>query len=1178
MQQGNRKKKVARRSLCIEPLEPRIVLSTSGLVEVGQQPVGALSGHIVYTHAGHGWTANNSGDGSWTTQRGEWHEIVEDLGNQDQMTFLADYLFRAGATVVPLRPVGHQTNEVVLDNDDPGVTFSGAWSHSTGSVYFGSAGDTPYRYASTSVTETAYARYQPDLPEAGFYPVYAWTRSGSDRASDQLYRIHHTGGTTEVTVNHRLVGNGLVYLGTYYFNAGSEGYVDISNRSNDSEKIVVADMIRFGNGMGDIDRGGGVSGKPREDEAGLYWVMWHVNHSQGISESEYRSSSDDRTATVSLSPRYAEYMNRSSEGSLSDRVFVSFHSNGATGDARGVFALYNGNNDPSTATPNQYLLANLLGREVNDDLVAQNGQFEHDWYNRSVVTLDRSDIEFGEINNVYIDNEFDATIVETGFHDNQEDAEMLRDPRVRDALARATYQGIVRYFNQVDGGATPVIMLPGQVADARAQSTDRGSVTVAWTPPAVNAYNGDAPTGYRIYMSLDGYGFDGGTFVPGGGTTTYTFTDLDPDAGVHYFRVVAINDGGESKPSEVVAALPNSVTANILIVNGFDRLERTLNPRESYFSGTIDRVRLRQSNSFDYVVPMAEAMEAYSSDLAIDSTSNDAVIHGHVKLTDYDHVFWILGEESTADRTLDAVEQNLVTAFLQGGGNLFVSGSEIGWDLDSKDNGRVFYENQLHANFVADDANTYNVTGSSSGIFHDLSFSFDNGSIFYNVDSPDRIEPLGGAITAASYSGGTGGTAAIQFDGGDSAGNLVLLAFPFETITNPASRHAVLARVLEFFEITESVGGIEIILDNDSGAPEYMDMGSWTISTSTGYNGGSYRFTTDDLATATWASDLPYAGSAKVFVFYRAASNRMTNTQYIVATATGDKTVYINQQENSLTWVQLGSFDFEAGPASVTVNAAASYGGSVIIADAVRFVLKPDDLAADFDHDHDVDGNDLSLWQDGFGTITGATQNDGDSDADGDVDGNDFLTWQQQFYAVPATGGSGAIGSETGGTAIAGSAAPIPVFEPVVTRSQITKSTIAGSAGKAAAGRLEPSRVLSLPRPDASLTVLASSGPVSTNRDFLKSKDNCHAIDPRTNRIPDVRTIASFSDEQGRAGDSQDSFDAKQQNSDPGIQIRKHGNQGVQDLLFSRLGHDHRLQHMRLGFMLPETLLKFTPW
>ena len=48
------------------------------------------------------------------------------------MTFLVDYLFRAGATIVPLRPVGHQTNEVVMDNDDPGVTFVGDWADGEG--------------------------------------------------------------------------------------------------------------------------------------------------------------------------------------------------------------------------------------------------------------------------------------------------------------------------------------------------------------------------------------------------------------------------------------------------------------------------------------------------------------------------------------------------------------------------------------------------------------------------------------------------------------------------------------------------------------------------------------------------------------------------------------------------------------------------------------------------------------------------------------------------------------------------------------------------------------------------------------------------------------------------------------------------------------------------------------
>ena len=104
-------------------------LFAGGLVPVGTQPHGGLTGKIVYTHGGHGITAANQQDGAWTFQRGPGNEMIEDLGNIDQMAFLVDYLFRAGATVAPLRPVGYQTNEVVLDNDDAGVTFEGDWSN-----------------------------------------------------------------------------------------------------------------------------------------------------------------------------------------------------------------------------------------------------------------------------------------------------------------------------------------------------------------------------------------------------------------------------------------------------------------------------------------------------------------------------------------------------------------------------------------------------------------------------------------------------------------------------------------------------------------------------------------------------------------------------------------------------------------------------------------------------------------------------------------------------------------------------------------------------------------------------------------------------------------------------------------------------------------------------------------
>ena len=808
--------------------------------------------------------------------------MIEDLGNQDQSTFFADYLFRAGATVVPLRPVGHQPNEVVLDNDDAGVSFVGNWSDSSANVYYGDVGDVPYRFASTSATETAFARYQPDIPTAGSYPIYAWTRYGSDRAGDQLYRVKHSGGITEVTVNHRRVGNGLVYLGTYHFESGTDGWVDISNRSSESGNVVIADMIRFGNGMGDISRGpAGVSNMPRENEAGLYWVKWHVDRSQGIPDSEYRASTSDRTATVSLSPRYAEYMNRSADGTLSDRVFVSFHSNAGGGSARGVLGLYNGNNTASSATPNQFELANTLALEVRNDLVAQNGDFEHFWSNNNTVTLDRSDIEFGEINNTYIQNEFDATIIETGYHDNQQDAEMMRDPNVRDALARATYQGLVKYFNDLDGN-TPLTMLPAPATNVIAEATGAGAVTLTWDRPLSDSARGDTPTGYRVFTSTNGYGFDGGTLVDGVTNTSLDLKDLDPDT-MYYFKVVAVNAGGESVGSPVVAALPSGSVTKVLVVNGFDRLDRTLNVREFSQPGLVDRVRPQNSNSFDYSVQVGDALAAWSTDIRVDSAQNESVADLDVSIFDYDAVVWILGEESSADDTFSPSEQTLVNAYLLSGGNLFVSGSEIGWDLDQLNNGRSFYNNTLKANYVADDANTYSAAGVVGSVFEGINLAFDDGTQFYDVTFPDVIEPVQGAAAALQYVGGTGGTAAIQFDGG-IGGNVINIGFPFETITSASVRALVMERAMNFFNVQPATLG-DFDRDGHLGCSD-LELLADASPTDPAFD-LNWDGTVDTLDAAYWITDLRMAipGDANLDGFVDASdfnvwnANKFTNDQ-----------------------------------------------------------------------------------------------------------------------------------------------------------------------------------------------------------------------------------------------------------------------------------------------------------
>jgi hypothetical protein len=529
--------------------------------------------------------------------------------------------------------------------------------------------------------------------------------------------------------------------------------------------------------------------------------MWHAERATGVAESDYRATNNDRQAAISFSPRYAAFMNREADGRLQDRVFVSFHSNASGGQSkgRGTLGLYNGNNDPTTATPNQSLLAKSLASQVNDDMVAQKGQLEHDWYDRGEkVTLDRDDIEFGEINNHYINNEFDATIVEVAFHDNKEDADLLRTPQVRDAVARATYKGLVKYFRAVDNNKTPKTMLPPPVTHVRAESDEAGSVTASWSPPEIESYSGDAPTSYRVYSSLNGYGFDGGTKADVGENPSLTIAGLDAKK-PHYFKVAAVNEGGESECSEVVAALPSGGDKQVLVVNGFDRLGHTTNPTQTYQGKTVERVRPRESNSRDYVVQVASAIETAAAGTHLASTSNEAVTSGAVELKDYKTVLWILGEESTLDFTFDKSEQEKVDEFIEAGGDLFVSGSEIGWDLDAQRNGREFYVNTLCATFVKDNAETYEVTGAKGSIFSGMKFSFDNGKQFYDVNSPDVIAPNGGSRAALTYANGAG-VAGIELAGEDGRGSIVMFAFPFETITKSADRAEVMRRVLKFFE------------------------------------------------------------------------------------------------------------------------------------------------------------------------------------------------------------------------------------------------------------------------------------------------------------------------------------------------------------------------------------------
>ncbi len=293
-------------------------------------------------------------------------------------------------------------------------------------------------------------------------------------------------------------------------------------------------------------------------------------------------------------------------------------------------------------------------------------------------------------------------------------------------------------------------------------------------------------TSYRVYHSLDGHNFELLGDFP---NPQMELWSLEPRK-IHFFKLTAANGNGESSPTEVLAAVPDSAAPRVLIVNGFDRMSEGGNTR-------------------DFVIQHGGSI--WRAGLAFSSTSNEAVEDSLLDLCRFAAVDWILGEEGTADETFSDREQRQVKRYLRNGGRLFVTGSEIGWDLEAKGNPSdiSFYHNFLKAEFVRDKVADWTVEGVAGSIFDGLAFAYDDGTHgIYSVSYPDGIRPVGGSRACLRYNADY--VAGVQFEGtfpdGTAPGKLVYLGIPFETIYPQAPRDSVMSRVFRFFNVEEATG------------------------------------------------------------------------------------------------------------------------------------------------------------------------------------------------------------------------------------------------------------------------------------------------------------------------------------------------------------------------------------
>lgn len=567
-------------------------------------PLGLENRHIAMWHS-HGWYYNNT-LGRWEWQRPRLFGTVEDLlPMQFVIPYIIPMLENAGAYVWIPRERDVQHNEVVVDNDLHLHPFTETVLPETGSVYTelstsadrgwksgagkgfhppGSAlrgNENPftsgtYRVSPTDTTSSNVARWIPYIPETGEYAVYISYVSTDSSIADAHYRVYHSGGQTNFLVNQKIGGGTWIYLGHFRFQKGRDamrGAVELMNISRQNDGVVTADAVRFGGGMGIVERGGRTSGRPRFVEGARYHLqysgvpdtlVWRLNENN-----DYNDDFQSRGEWVNYLRGYPYGPNRDRTAGLGIPVEVSlaFHTDaGVTRDDRtiGTLAIYSvpdmqfdmGFPDGVTRLENRDL-TDLMQSQIVDDIRAL---YDSNWNRRRLMNSRYSEAARPNVPSV---------LLELLSHQNFRDMEFGMDPQFRFDVSRSIYKSIVRFIAARHGIDYQIQPLP--ITDLASKLVGN-SVHLSWSGVSDPLEPTAEPDRYIVYTRVGDGGFDNGISVS---ENHMVISGLQPGQ-VYSFKVRAANDGGISMPSEVVSVgLANErpiASKTVLIVNGFTRI------------------------------------------------------------------------------------------------------------------------------------------------------------------------------------------------------------------------------------------------------------------------------------------------------------------------------------------------------------------------------------------------------------------------------------------------------------------------------------------------------------------------------------------------------------------------------------------------------------------------------
>ena len=797
-----------------------------------------LEGNHIALWQSHGRYYRQEKD-DWYWQRPRLFCTTEDLFSQTFVVpFIIPMLQNAGAVVFTPRERDYQTHEVIVDNDQPHkngnylesfkrIQKKLKWQKAEGhgfaqykTVY--ESCDSPFtdgtaRYVPTvsSPKDEGIAQWIPNIPEEGKYAVYVTYPTCKDAVDDATYTVHHKGGTTQFKVNQQMGGGTWVYLGTFEFDEGEHNYgmVSLSNLSR-HKGVISADAVRFGGGMGNIvpeGHNGSVrpSGLPRWAEAAKYSVQWYGFpyriHTEPFGDNDYNNDINARSAAINyLSGGSVTNPTREDGLKVPLDISVAFHTDAGvkTDDAFvGSLGVYmtDFNEGKTGAGMDRYVSRDLISMFLTNfttDLKKYNWQVRQLW-NRN----------YGEARAPMPP----ACILEMLSHQNFADMRMAYDPHFKFDLSRSVYKTIVKYIATLykrDYVIQPLPVENFSITLNEAQHT----ATLSWSPvddplePTAKAKE------YIIYTQRGHHSFDNGIIVKG---TSHTI-ELNPNI-VYSFKITALNEGGESFPSETLSCgISSNNKGTVLVVNAFSRLEgpQVINTsttcgfdldadpgvpygaytgfcgRQRYFdrskagseasdglgmSGMELEGQMMMGNTFDYPVIHGHAI-LLTGNHSFTSCSEQALLDGKIALSNYPIIDLIYGTQ----KQFNSRTNTLVEDYYNKGGKILLSAANPGCPSIG---GTV--TSQLSP------INYQLSTISGCGLTFDIYRSMNPHS--YCVPSPSVLTPTDPAFAILTYANGTYAAIAQQQ-------RFVRLGFPLESITDRKKLNALTKAFLTFLE------------------------------------------------------------------------------------------------------------------------------------------------------------------------------------------------------------------------------------------------------------------------------------------------------------------------------------------------------------------------------------------